>query len=260
MRKRRIAVLALSGALVAGGAGAAIAGVTKDDGKQSEQAVLDDAAKRLDVTPQKLRDALAAALDAQVDQAVKEGDLTEKQADAIKQERKDSGHLLGGPGLRGGPGILKLRGGPGFGPRFDRHGPHGFGMRFDVFQTLAKALGTTERQLMAQLRDGKSVADVAKANGTSLADVRTAVKAAVKDDLDKAVKDGDLTQKQADAMLDRMSEKITRIGTGKAMRFGMRGEHHRFGGAPPPGARPGSFEPGTQEAPDSVMPAGGVFD
>ena len=243
MRKRRIAVLALSGALVAGGAGAAIAGVTKDDGKQSEQAVLDDAAKRLDVTPQKLRDALAAALDAQVDQAVKEGDLTEKQADAIKQERKDSGHLLGGPGLRGGPGILKLRGGPGFGPRFDRHGPHGFGMRFDVFQTLAKAL-----------------ADVAKANGKSLADVRTAVKAAVKDDLDKAVKDGDLTQKQADAMLDRMSEKITRIGTGKAMRFGMRGEHHRFGGAPPPGARPGSFEPGTQEAPDSVMPAGGVFD
>jgi hypothetical protein len=257
MRKRRIAVLALSGALVAGGAGAAIAGVTKDDGKKSEQAVLDDAAKRLDVTPQKLRDALSAAQDAQLDQAVKDGDLTQKQADAIKQARKDSGRVLGGPGLRGGPEIMKLRGGPGFG----KHGPRGFGMRSDLFETLAKALGTTETKLMAQLRDGKSVADVAKANGKALADVRTAVKAAVKSDLDKAVKDGDLTQKQADAMLDRISERITRIGTGKARGLRLRGERHRFGGAPPPGApRPGSFEPGAQEGPDIAMPAGGVFD
>ena len=46
MGGRRIAVIALSGALVAGGAGAAIARVTKDDGKKAEQEVLDDAAKR----------------------------------------------------------------------------------------------------------------------------------------------------------------------------------------------------------------------
>jgi polyhydroxyalkanoate synthesis regulator phasin len=261
MRRRRIAVLALSGALVAGGAGAAIAGVTRDDGKKTEQAVLDDAAKRLDVTPQKLRDALSAALDAQVDQAVKDGDLTQKQADAIKQARKDSGHVLGGPGLRGGPPILKLHRGPGFGPSFDKRGPHGFGIRLDLFETLAKALGTSQQQLMAQLRDGKSVADVAKANGKSLADVRSAVKAAVKSDLDKAVKDGDLTQKQADEMLDHISEKITAVGSGRAKGFRMRGEHHRFDTAPPPGApRPGSLEFGTQEGPDIVMPADGVFD
>lgn len=83
MRTRRIAVLVLSGALVVGGTGAAIAAVTKDDAKKAEQAILDDAAKRLNVAPEKLRDALSAAQDAQLDQAVEDGDLTQKQADAM---------------------------------------------------------------------------------------------------------------------------------------------------------------------------------
>ena len=256
MRTRRIAALALSGALAAGGAGAAIAGVTKDDAKKTEQAILDDAAKRLDVTPDKLRDALSSAQDAQLDQAVKDGDLTQKQADAIKEARKDSGRVLGGPGLRGlhGPGdVMKLRGpgGPGF-------GKHGAGIRFDIFEDLAKALGTTDAKLKEQLRDGKSVADIAKANGKSLADVRSAVKAAAKTRLDKAVADGDLTRKQADAMLDRLAEKVTAIGTAKGLR--LRGRHHHFRGGPGPDeVRPGAFVPGEPGAVD-VAPPGAIFD
>jgi hypothetical protein len=252
MRTRRIAVLALSGALVAGGTGAAIAAVTKDDAKKTEQAILDDAAKRLDVTPEKLRDALSAAQDAQLDQAVKDGKLTQKQADAIKQARQDSGRVLGGPGLHGphGPGgVLKLHRGPG--------GP-GFGMRFELFEDLAKALGTTEAKLKDQLRDGKSIADVAKANGKSLADVRSAVKAAVKTRLDKAVKAGDLTQSQADAMLDHIAEKVTAIGSAKGLR--LREHRHRFRGGPGPDeVRPGSFMPGEPGPPDIVMAPDGVI-
>jgi hypothetical protein len=254
MRTRRIAALAMSGALVAGGTGVALAAVTKDDAKKSEQAVLDDAAKRLDVTPQKLRDALAAARDAQLDQAVKDGDLTQKQADAIKAARKRSGTVLG-PGMRGGPGGpgmhggLKLRGGPG-GPGF-----HGRGMRGDLLDDIAKALGTTEDKLMQSLRDGTSLADVAKANGKSLADVRAAVKAAVKTRLDKAVKDGDLTQKQADEILANVERKVTRIGSAKGLR--LRGDHDRFGGGPPPGApEPGAFLPDEQGAPEAGAPGG----
>ena len=245
MKARRIATLALSGALIAGGTGAAIAAVTKDDAKKTEQAILDDAAKRLDVTSEKLRDALSAAQDAQLDQAVKDGDLTQKQADAIKQARKDSGRVLAGPGLFGGPGphgVLKLHGGPG-GPRL-----HAFGPRGDIFEDLAKALGTTPAKLKESLRDGTSVADVAKANGKSLADVRAAVKAATKTRLDKAVKAGDLTQKQADAILERVADHVTAIGSRKGMRLR---KHHRFGGEPPARApRPGSFMPG---GPDEVQ-------
>lgn len=255
MKPRRIAALALSGALIAGGAGAAIAAVTKGDANKTEQAILDDAAKRLNVTPDKLRDALSAAQDAQLDEAVKGGDLTQKQADAIKQARKDSGRVLAGPGLLGGPGphgVPRLHGGP---------GPlgKGFGSRFDLFEDLAEALGTTERTLKAQLRDGKSVADVAKANGKTLADVRSAVRAALKTRLDKAVEDGDLTRKQADHMLDRISQRITAIGTAKARRLRGRHHHHFRGGQPPvPAPRPGSFEPG---GPDEVqlVPEDGVI-
>jgi len=251
MRARRLAALALSGALVAGGTGVAIAAVTKHDAKKSEQAVLDDAAKRLSVTPEKLREALSAAQDAQLDQAVKDGDLTRKQADAIKAARKDSGVVLG-PGLRGprlhGPDeVLKLRGAKGPHPR-------AYGMRGDLFDDIAKALGTTKEKVLEQLRDGKSIAEILKANGTSVADVRAAVKAAMKTRLDKAVKDGDLTRKQADQILDNVDEKVAAIGSGKALRLRGGRHHHPFGGKPPAGApRPGAFvpgEPGEQQAPD----------
>ncbi len=95
MSRRRIAALALSGALLAGGTTAAIAAVTKDDPNKTEDAILADAAKRLNVTPDKLRDALSAAQDAQIDEAVKAGKLTQKQADLIKEHRKRAGDVLG---------------------------------------------------------------------------------------------------------------------------------------------------------------------
>jgi len=247
MGARRIATIALSGALLAGGTGAAIAAVTKDEGAKAEQEVLDSAAKKLDVTPEKLRDALAAARDEQLDAAVKAGKLTQKQADAMKAARKASGHVLGGGPL----GKLHMRGGP----RLELHGFRGPGARgFGPFEGLAKALGTTEDKLHEQLRDGKSIADVAKANGKSLADVKTSLKAATKAKLDKAVKDEDLTQKQADAILERFDEHFDAFASGKKLRF--RGHDERR--AVP---RPGSFEPGeagAQPVPDLPPPPDGI--
>ena len=252
MGARRIATIALSGALLAGGTGAAIAAVTKDGGAKAEQEVLDSAAKKLDVTPEKLRDALAAAQDEQLDEAVKAGDLTRKQADAIKAARKASGHVLGG-----GPfGKLRMRGGPG--PR-----PHGFkgpdrpGLRLrgGILDGLAKALGISEDKLHDRLRDGKSVADIAKAEGKPLAEVKAALKASTKAQLDKAVAAEDLTRKQADAMLENFDEKFDALAAGKKLRF--RGHDERL--AVP---RPGLFlpgEPGAQPVPDLPMPPGGVI-
>jgi hypothetical protein len=242
MGARRIAVIALSGALVAGGTGAAIAAVGKNDERQAEQAVLDDAAKRLNVAPDKLRDALAAAQAAQLDKAVEEGRLTRKQADAIKAARAKSGRVLGPFGGHGPHGRHFGPGGPG-GAVFE--------MRHGLLDDIAEALGTTPAKLFAQLRAGKSVADVAKANGKSAAEVRTAVKAAVKTRLDKAVKDGDLTQKQADAMLEHVDEKLAAIMSGKALRL-------RRHGKPPAGKiRPGRLLPG--EAAPQLAPPDGIY-
>jgi|GEM_PF-1483601 len=254
MGGRRIAAIALSGALVAGGAAAAVAAVTKNDPEKTEQAILDDAAGRLNVTPEKLREALAAAEDAQIDQAVKDGRLTQKQADALKAARAKSGRVLGhlgpdGPHLRGGFGP----GGPG-GPGFP--GP---GMRHGLLDDIADAFGTTPAKLFAQLRAGKTIADVAKANGTSLDDVRSAVKAAEKTRLDKAVATGDLTQKQADAILARIDEKLKAVISDKPPALRERGHRRDHGPMPPAGAiRPGAMLPG-DEPPEIAAPVDGIY-
>lgn len=243
MGARRIAAVALAGALVAGGTGAAIAAVTKDDGEHAEQELLADAAKRLDVTPQKLRDALTAAQDAQLDEAVKDGKLTQEQAGAMKAARKQSGRLLGP--LRG-PRLHKP-----FAPGRGRAGRH---LRHGLLADVAKALGTTQAKLMDALRDGTSLAEIAKDNDTSVAAVRAAVRSAVKTRLDKAVKDGDLTQEQADTMLDRVGDRLEAIASGRPLRLhrhGRRAAPHR---APPGGSmRPGRLLPGAG-APELVGP------
>jgi len=243
MSARRITAIALTGALVAGGTGAAIAAVSKDDDDKAEQSVLNNAAKRLSVTPQALRDALSAAQDDQLDQAVKDGLLTQKRADAIKAQRKRDGRVLGGP--FGKPGVR------GFGPG----GPRGHGLPYHIgghmlFDDVAKALDLTAAKLFEQLRAGKSIAEVAKAKGKSLDDVRSAVKAAAKTRADKAVKNGDITQQQADAMLSRLDDAVQNLDRAKPLfRRGSRDRPPRLRGGGD--SRPGSFVPAPR--PDGVL-------
>ncbi|HEX4345112.1 MAG TPA: hypothetical protein VHZ31_06075 [Solirubrobacteraceae bacterium] len=230
MKPKRIVVIAVSGTLLAGGTGAALAAVTQSNGSKNQQAVLADAAQRLGTTPDKLHDALAAAQDAQLDQQVKDGKLTQQQADAIKAQRKQTGQVLGGGGgFGGGPRGAgpKGFGGPGHG---FRGGGRGFGGGFGMGggMDLAKALGLTQKQLGDQLRGGKSLADIAKAQGKSLDDVRTALKADAKTRSDAAVKAGKLTQAQADKFLAGMDKGIDLIGTTPKMGPGAKG----MGGGP----------------------------
>jgi hypothetical protein len=211
MRRRRIATIAVAGAVAVGGTGVAVATNRSDDAKQREQAVLSDAAKRLGTDPAKLREALAAAEDAQLDADVQAGKLTQEQADRIKQRREESGTVLGGPGLRGPHG-----------PRFGRfgHGPVG-----DVVEAAAKAVGLSADKLIEQLRSGRSLSDIAKAQGKDYDQVKAAVRAAIKTELDAAVKRGDLTQARADRILARLSQ---RLDDGLRLRF--RAFHHRHWG------------------------------
>ncbi len=196
--KRKLIVGSLAALAVAGGtAGAIAAGSAKSD----EQAVLADAAKRLGVGTDELRSALSAAEDAQLDAAVKAGRITQTQADEIKKHRSEEGTVLG-MGHRGGP-----RGGHGFG------GP-------ELISDAAKALGVSEEKLMQKLRDGDE-------------DAKAAVKKAATAALDKALKDGDITQSQHDEMLEHLDDFR---GRGGPRGFG----HHERGG---PGGPPGFPRP-----------------
>jgi hypothetical protein len=201
-------VLVSAAVLAAGvGGGAAIAASGGDERQKTEQSILDDAAKRLNVTPEALRSALGAAEDAQIDQAVKDGKLTQEQADAIKKRRAEDKTVLGGPGV-GGPGGHG-RGGPGFGGLRFKAGPGG------ALDAAASALGLKREDLMSKLRDGKSIADVAKDEGKSITDVKKAITDGVTKELDKAVTDKKLTSAQRDDILKELTEHLDDLVNGK---------------------------------------------
>jgi hypothetical protein len=80
--KRKL-VIGVAGLAVLGGGGAAYA-VTKSNDNE-RQAYLGDVAKRLNVTPQKLNDALKGAFEDRLDAAVKAGRLSQAAADAIRR-------------------------------------------------------------------------------------------------------------------------------------------------------------------------------
>src|SRR4051794_18599245 len=91
MKRRHLVAAATVAALGAGAAGAVAAG---NSDKAAENAVLADAAKKLGVSASALRGALSQAEDSQLDAQVKAGMLTQAQADAIEQHRRQEGTVL----------------------------------------------------------------------------------------------------------------------------------------------------------------------
>src|SRR5438094_40883 len=144
--KPRMIVGAVAGLAVAGG-GAAYAATQLGSPQQENQAVLNEAAKQLGVQPSALSAALKKALENRVDEAVAAGRLTKAQGDELKQRIES--------------GDVPLFGGPGF-------GFHERGALFGGLDAAASYLGLTDTQLRTQVQRGKSLADVAKAQGKSV--------------------------------------------------------------------------------------------
>jgi len=193
---------------------------------------------------------------------VKDGRLTQQQADRIKQHMRRDGGIppLAGPPPRafgfGPPGMgMGMGVGPGIGP-----GPLGVGL-----DTAADYLGLSQDQLAQRLRKGNSLADVAKAQGKSVDGLEQALVAAAKQRLDQAVADGDLTAKQRDELLQRLQSHVGELvrtsgPPGGPCGPGGPGFHGRRGFGPPPGWERGggsssSTAPGSFTAP---APTGGI--
>ena len=224
--KIKIAAGAVAAFAVAGG-GAAIAATQTWSPPEESQAVIDDAAGQLGIQPSELSDALEKALENRVDQAVEDGRLTEEQADALK-ERIDSGDA---------PLIFGGFGGPGFG-----HGHFGHFADLDA----ATYLGLTEAALRAELEDGKTLAEISKAEGKSVSGLVQALVKAAKARIDEAVADGRLTQ-QADELEAGLEQRITDLVNGELHGPGPGFQHgfgHEFGpGSGFHGGAPGLIGP-----------------
>jgi hypothetical protein len=221
---RKLVVGAVAGLAVVG-AGAAVAATQFGDPKSESQAIINDAAGQLGVQPSALSGALKKAMEDRIDAAVAAGRLSKEQGDAIKKQIEAGGPLLVPGGFRGS--------GPMGGPM----GPMGAPGHMGGLDAAATYLGLSQSELMTKLQSGKTLADIAKDQGKSVDGLIDAMVADAKTHIDQAVKDGNLTQDQADQILSQVKSHITDLVNG-TMPQGF-GPQFRPGSGPPGFPGPG---------------------
>jgi hypothetical protein len=129
-------------------------------------------------------------------------------------------------------GVPLFFGGPHRFGDFGHRGPGGFD-RGGHLSAAADYLGLTVPQLFQRLSGGKSLADVAKAQGKAVDGLKKAMLADAKTHLDQAVKDGMLTEAQAARELSELKSRIDQIVNGNFRMPGERREFHWRGGPRP---------------------------
>lgn len=139
--------------------------------------------------------ALVAEAKARLAQAVTDGRLTQAQADEMQQD-------------------LTRR----ITDRVEHTGPAGVGPHHGPGAALAAAatyLGLSQSDLLTQLRAGKTLGGIADAtSGKSKAGLVDAIVAHEQSELAQAVKDGRLTQAQADGLSDMVEDRVMHLVDG----------------------------------------------
>jgi lambda repressor-like predicted transcriptional regulator len=233
-RTRWLAGAAAALAVVLGG-GAAFAATGSSN---SAADFVGDVAKRLGISEDKLEGAIEDATIARIDAAVAAGEITEEEGEELK-ERVRSGDV---------PAILPGFGGPRFGPPGP---PDGFGSGRlalpDPLDTAADYLEMDDADMRRALRDGKSLADLARDKGKSVDGLKEALRDAIREDADKAVDDGVLTEEQADDFVEKLSGTVDElVDKGGGLGFGPRRPGFGIGPLGPPhkGILPGGLPGG----------------
>ena len=144
----------------------------------------------LGISVEKYESAIEEAEDTVLADAVVEGWLTQEQADKLA-ERMD----LVPPAGRMGLPFHGMRGG------WDMRGG-------SLFSVAAEQLDLTLPELMEELADGSSVAEVAAEKGVDPQAIADAYLAQVEENLAEAVENERITQKQADLVLENAAENV----------------------------------------------------
>jgi hypothetical protein len=193
----------------------------------------DRLAENLGITREELDDAITKTHLSLIDEAVEEGRITEDRADELRERVENGEPVFPGHAFKEHHG------------RGNGHG-HGFGL-FRGLKWLAgeasDILGLEEGELRQAYKDGKSLADLAEEKGISTDDLKSQILDAAKTKLDEKVADEDITQEEADAILERLTNNIDDIINFTPSAPPAEGEGFHFG---PPLGGPGSFE--TEEA------------
>lgn len=99
------------------------------------------------------------------------------------------------------------------------------------YDKVAELLNLTPAELFEQLHSGKTLAEIAEAQGVDLDTIQETLEAekiqVAKDKIAEAVADGTITQEQADWMLEGIEKGYT---SGRGFGFGMERGHGKMGG------------------------------
>ena len=220
--RNKVVLGAVAAAALVGGGTAIAAGQLGSD--EEQQAILNDAAEELGVEPSALSQALEHAVAARIDAAVADGELTQEQADALKQRLEAEG-----------VGIF------GFGPPGGLHGGPHAGLHAGL-DAAAQYLGLTEAELHEQLESGQTLSEIAAEQGKTVEGLEQALIDAAKEDIAAAVEAGRLTQAQADEILSDLPDRIDDVVNGTFPPGGP-GRHGPWDGGPPPPGAPSDEAP-----------------
>ncbi|MFQ5399928.1 MAG: hypothetical protein ACE5E7_10045 [Anaerolineae bacterium] len=213
-----------------------------------------DLAAEQGIDVQTIVDAVIEAGSAHLDAAVEAGDLTQEQADAIREQMPDRIETLisrtfdnGGPGQHGEHGRFG-KGRPGFGPQLEG----------SLLSVTAEQLDMSVEEVRNALQEGASIADLVAEQGVDVQAIIDATLEARQTALANAVDSGQMTQEQADTILANMAEGLqNRVNQSGLPGFpggrpgrGCRGQgQHEFG--PRGGSQPFGQPPTTPPGPDA---------
>lgn len=204
--KTRILTLAAAGAIVvAGVAGATGLASAQDGGATStptkhEKRVerrdnfLGKVATNLGITLDQLKQAFRSAATQTVDDALANGDITQAQADKIKANIESGKNLGLGQLLRSGRNVNMLQ-----------------RLRAGIAKSAADAIGIQPKDLVSELKSGKSIADVASEHNVSLDAVKSKIMDNAKTALDKGRENGRIDQAKEDAALQKLQANLDTI-------------------------------------------------
>jgi hypothetical protein len=211
-----VAATSVGGALAQGRFGSGSPGPKQGVGHRPVLGMLEAAATYLDVTPQALREQLRSGKSlAQVAEA--RGKSVQGLVDAVvagakarldaavaagKAPAEKAAQLLAN--LKARVAALVARTGPARAASPDNGRPAARGL----FGVAAAYLGLTPQALFAQLRAGKSLAQVAQAQGKAVDGLKQAILGAVKARLDTAVDAGRISAAQEQAFLTRLADRL----------------------------------------------------
>ncbi len=126
----------------------------------------------------------------QLAKAVEDGKLTQEQADKVKEKTAEMVKNMVENTHRGMGGKMLVK----------------FEMKDN--QELLSLLKLDAEELQAQLKDGKSLAEIAEAQGVAEDDVISLLTKQHEEQLAKAVEEGKLTQEQAEKVKEKTAEMV----------------------------------------------------